>query len=160
MSFDYRVGSGFDAHKFASGRKLILGGVDIPFEKGLEGHSDADVLCHAIGDALLGAAGVGDLGDHFPPGDPEWKDADSLKLLSRIEHLVWKQDYKIVNIDATVILERPRISRYKEQMRNNIAEALKVDPLKISIKATTTEGMGFTGSGEGAAALATVLVGR
>jgi 2-C-methyl-D-erythritol 2,4-cyclodiphosphate synthase len=158
MTDDYRIGQGFDVHPFAEGRKLILGGVEIPSEQGLMGHSDADALCHAIGDALLGAAGLGDIGEHFPPSDLKWKDANSLHLLSLIEQMVWKAKFRIVNIDATLILEQPKIAPYREQMRKNIAKTLQIDKERISIKATTSERLGFTGRGEGIAALAVVLL--
>jgi len=136
----------------------MLGGVEIPFELGLEGHSDADVLLHAIGDALLGAAALGDLGQHFPPGDPRWKDADSANILADIEHLVWKVGFNIANIDATLILENPKIAPHRDVMRRRIAQILKIDIENISIKATTSEKMGFTGRGEGIAAQAVVLL--
>jgi len=151
---DFKIGLGFDVHPFAEGRKLILGGVEIPFKRGLAGYSDADVLCHAIGDALLGAAALGDIGDHFPPDDPQWKDANSLKLLTEIEHKVWQARFKVVNVDATLILEKPKIAPYKYQMRKNIAAALKISVDNVSVKATTTEKLGFTGREEGIAAMA------
>ena len=154
MTNDFKIGLGFDVHPFAEGRKLILGGVEIPFKRGLAGYSDADVLCHAIGDALLGAAALGDIGDHFPPDDPQWKDADSLKLLTEIEHKVWQAKFKVVNVDATLILEKPKIAPYKYQMRQNIAAALKIGVENVSVKATTTEKLGFTGREEGIAAMA------
>lgn len=155
---DFRIGQGFDVHKFVPGRKLILGGVEIPFDRGLLGHSDADVLCHAVADAVLGAAGLGDIGVHFPPSDNRWKDADSVKLLGVVESLLWKARYKVVNVDATVICERPKIAPYREQMRLNIARALKIDPENVSVKGTTTETLGFTGREEGIAAMAVVLI--
>ncbi|NQS98043.1 MAG: 2-C-methyl-D-erythritol 2,4-cyclodiphosphate synthase [candidate division Zixibacteria bacterium] len=154
MTNDFKIGLGFDVHPFAEGRKLILGGVEIPFKRGLAGYSDADVLCHAIGDALLGAAALGDIGDHFPPDDPQWKDANSLKLLTEIEHKVWQARFKVVNVDATLILEKPKIAPYKYQMRKNIAAALKISVDNVSVKATTTEKLGFTGREEGIAAMA------
>lgn len=158
MKKDFRIGQGFDVHRFADGRKLILGGVEIDHDRGLEGHSDADVLSHAIGDAMLGAAALGDLGKLFPPDDPQWKDADSLKILADIEHLVWKAGFKLVNVDATLILEKPKIAPYREIMRGKIASALKIDLENISVKATTTERLGFTGREEGIAATAVVLL--
>ncbi len=160
MAEDFRIGSGFDVHPLVSGRRLILGGVDIPFEKGLAGHSDADVLCHAIGDALLGAASLGDIGLHFPPDDAKWKDADSLKMLSDIERMVWKRYFRVVNVDATLIMERPKVAGYRQSMRENIAKALQIGLENVSVKATTTEGLGFTGRGEGVAAMAVVLLRR
>ena len=158
MNNEFRIGHGFDVHRLVENRKLILGGVEIPFEKGLAGHSDADVLCHAIGDAMLGAAALGDLGIFFPPDDPEWKDADSLKILEDIDRLVMKAGYHPVNIDATLILEKPKIAPYREEMRKKIASTLKIDIENISIKATTTERLGFTGREEGIAAEAVVLL--
>ncbi len=158
MNNEFRIGHGFDVHRLVENRKLILGGVEIPFEKGLDGHSDADVLCHAIGDAMLGAAALGDLGIFFPPDDPEWKDADSLKILEDIDRLVMKAGYHPVNIDATLILEKPKIAPYREEMRKKIASTLKIDIENISIKATTTERLGFTGREEGIAAEAVVLL--
>lgn len=160
MVDEYRIGSGFDVHPFAKGRRLVLGGVEIPFDRGLAGHSDADVLCHAIGDALLGAAALGDLGVFFPPSDPKWKDADSLEILAHIGQLVWKEYFRIVNIDSTLILEKPKIVNYRQRMRENIAEALKIELHRMSVKATTTEGLGFTGRREGVAAAATALLRR
>ena len=158
MSESFRIGHGFDVHKLVENRKLILGGVDIPFEKGLDGHSDADVLCHAIGDAMLGAAALGDLGKFFPPDDPEWKDADSVELLKNIGGMIEKSRYRIGNIDATLILEKPKIAPYREAMRKKIASALNIDIDQISIKATTTEKLGFTGREEGIAAEVVVLL--
>ncbi len=158
MSESFRIGHGFDVHKLVENRKLILGGVDIPFEKGLDGHSDADVLCHAIGDAMLGAAALGDLGKFFPPDDPEWKDADSVELLKNIGGMIEKSGYRIGNIDATLILEKPKIAPYREAMRKKIASALNIDVDQISIKATTTEKLGFTGREEGIAAEVVVLL--
>ena len=160
MTNDFRIGLGFDVHPFAEGRKLILGGVEIPFDIGLAGYSDADALCHAIGDALLGAAALGDIGDHFPPDDPQWKDADSLKLLAEIEHKVWQAKFKVVNVDATLILEKPKITPYKYQMRQNIAAALKISIDNVSVKATTTEKLGFTGREEGIAAMAAAALAK
>lgn len=160
MTTDYRIGQGFDVHAFAPDRKLILGGVEIPFDKGLAGHSDADVLCHAVSDALLGAAALGDIGEHFPPADSRWKDADSLILLADVEGLIWKARYKVVNIDATIICEFPKIGPYKEQMRINLARTLKIDIDCVSVKATTTEKLGFTGREEGIAASAIALLQR
>jgi 2-C-methyl-D-erythritol 2,4-cyclodiphosphate synthase len=155
---EYRIGQGYDVHRLVKGRPLILGGVEIPFELGLDGHSDADVLCHAIGDAMLGAAALGDLGKHFPPSEPEWKDADSLKLLSNINHMVWKEGYQLVNVDSTLIMERPMVMKYCNQMRRVLADTLKIDVKYVSVKATTSEGLGYTGKSEGIAASAMVLI--
>ena len=153
-----RIGHGYDVHKLPEGRRLILGGVDIPHEKGLLGHSDADVLLHAVSDALLGAAALGDIGKHFPPSDPKYLDADSLKLLERVKILIKDKGYSVGNIDATVIAQRPKLLPYIEQMRRNIAHALDTDIDRISVKATTEEKLGFTGSGEGIAAHAVALI--
>jgi len=158
MTSDYCIGQGFDAHKFKEGRKLILGGVDIPFPWGLQGHSDADVLCHALSDALLGAAALGDIGQHFPPSDPQWKDADSLQMLAQTENLIWKAHYKVVNVDATVICQEPKISLYSQLMRKNLAQALRIDQENVSVKGKTTEEMGFTGRREGIAVIAIALL--
>ena len=144
-----RVGMGYDVHKLVEGRKLILGGVEIPYEKGLLGHSDADVLLHAIMDALLGAAALGDIGKHFPDTDPAYKGISSIKLLEHVGRLIEEKLYVIGNIDATIIAQRPKMAPHIEQMRKNVAEALKIDIDQINIKATTEEGLGFTGTGEG-----------
>lgn len=149
-----RIGIGYDVHRLAEDRKLILGGVEIPYEKGLLGHSDADVLLHAIMDALLGAAALGDIGKHFPDTDEVYRGASSLKLLERVGELVEEELYVIGNIDATVIAQRPKLSPYIEQMRDNVAETLGIRKDQVNIKATTEEGLGFTGSGEGIAAQA------
>lgn len=154
----FRVGIGYDAHRFVRGRKLILGGIEIPFEKGLEGWSDADVLSHAIADAILGAASSGDIGKHFPPGDPRWKNAPSLDLIAASVNLVGNMGFEVVNVDSVLILEAPKVADYREQMMENIASALAVEAINVSVKATTTEGMGFAGTGEGAAAQAIVLL--
>lgn len=156
MSF--RVGIGYDAHRLVPGRRLVLGGIEIPHETGLLGHSDADVLSHAIGDALLGALGEGDLGRHFPPGDPEWKDASSLELLGRIMDIVRGRGGRIVNVDATLVLESPKVAPHAPAMRAALARALGVDDARISIKATTNEGLDAVGRGEGAVAHAVVLL--
>lgn len=147
-----RIGHGYDVHKLVEGRKLILGGVDIPYEKGLLGHSDADVLLHAISDSLLGAAALGDIGKLFPDNDPQYEGADSLVLLQRVYEAVKEKGYEITNIDATVLAQRPKLRPYIDTMRENIAKALDVDIDRISVKATTEEGLGFTGKGEGIAA--------
>lgn len=153
-----RIGQGYDVHKLVSDRKLVIGGVEIPFEKGLLGHSDADVLCHAIGDALLGAAGLGDLGRHFPDDDPQYKDCSSLKLLEEIQERLKTKNFEILNIDATLICQRPRVAPYIPEMYENISRALKISPTLLNIKATTEEGLGFTGREEGIAATASVLI--
>jgi 2-C-methyl-D-erythritol 2,4-cyclodiphosphate synthase len=153
-----RVGLGYDAHRLVAGRPLILGGVAIPYEKGLLGHSDADVLTHAIGDALLGAVGAGDLGTHFPDQDPAYKDISSLILLARIMAVVRDRGFAPVNVDATIVAEQPRLASHIPAMQTNLAPILGLTPAEVNIKATTTEHMGFTGRGEGLAAYAVVLV--
>lgn len=144
-----RIGMGYDVHKLVEDRKLILGGVEIPYEKGLLGHSDADVLLHAIMDALLGAAALGDIGKHFPDTDEKYKGADSLMLLRHVGELLTGEKLLIENIDATIIAQRPKMRPYIDTMRENIAKALEIDITQINVKATTEEGLGFTGSGEG-----------
>ncbi len=158
MNETSRIGFGFDVHRLVEDRKLILGGVEIPFEKGLLGHSDADVIVHAVCDALLGALALGDIGKHFPDSDPHYKDIDSLKLLSHVGGLLLRHGYEAVNIDVMLILERPKIARYVQRMRENIAGALNIDFGRVSVKATTSEGIGFTGKGEGAVAQAVALI--
>ncbi len=153
-----RVGQGFDVHQLVKGRKCIIGGVDIPFDKGLEGHSDADVLLHAISDAILGAAGLGDIGKHFPNTDPSIKNIDSRDILRQVILLIHEQKYSIINIDATVICELPKLTPYIDRMKNNIALDCGVDINVVNVKATTTENLGFTGRGEGIAAQAICLV--
>ncbi len=153
-----RIGSGYDVHKLVEGRKLILGGVDVPYEKGLLGHSDADVLAHAIADALLGAAALGDIGKLFPDNDPQYEGADSLVLLGRVCALLVEKGYSIGNIDATVIAQRPKLAPHIPQMRENLAKACGIASSQVSVKATTEEGLGFTGSGEGIAASAVCLL--
>ena len=153
-----RIGTGYDVHKLVEGRKLILGGVDIPYEKGLLGHSDADVLVHAIMDALLGAAALGDIGLHFPDSDPEYKGADSLMLARRVSEILEENGFLIENVDATVIAQAPKLRPYIDQMRQNIAAALCVDLSQVSVKATTEEHLGFTGRGEGISAQAAALI--
>lgn len=152
-----RVGLGVDSHAFAPGRELVIGGVVIPHDAGLAGHSDADVLCHAIGDALLGAAGLGDLGGMFPASD-EWRDASSVSLLEHIAAAVAEAGHRVVNVDSTVIAQAPRLSPHTRAMATNIASALGVEPRAVSVKATTTDGLGFAGRGEGVAAMAVALV--
>ncbi len=154
----FRVGQGYDVHAFAEGRKLILGGIEIPHDRGLLGHSDADVLLHTITDAALGAIGEGDIGRHFPDTDPEWKDADSAKLLQYIWKMVEDKGYVLGNVDATIIAQRPKMAPYIEPIKNRIAELLHADPSQINVKATTTEKLGFTGREEGIASLATILL--
>jgi 2-C-methyl-D-erythritol 2,4-cyclodiphosphate synthase len=153
-----RVGLGYDAHPLVAGRPLILGGVKIPYHLGLMGHSDADVLTHAIGDALLGAVGAGDLGAHFPASDPAYKGISSLVLLKRIMELVHKRGFRPVNVDATVVAEKPRLAPHLPEMKANLAPILALSPEDINLKATTTEQLGFAGRGEGMAAYAVVLV--
>ena len=154
----FRVGQGFDAHRFAAGRPLVLGGVRVPHDRGLEGHSDADVLCHAVTDAILGAMGLGDMGRHFPSSDPQWRNADSLDLLRRAVALVSGAGGRCEQVDATLLLEAPRVAPHVEAMRENLARSLGVPVDRVSVKATTTDGMGFAGRGEGAAASAVALV--
>lgn len=155
-----RIGQGFDVHALVPGRKLIIGGVDIPFERGLLGHSDADVLLHAVTDALLGAAGLGDIGRHFPDSDARFKDADSRKLLRETARLIGHAGYRVVNVDATVIARAPRMAPHVAAMAANIAADLGIAPGDVNIKAKTTEGLGFTGRGEGIAAQAVALIER
>ena len=153
-----RIGHGYDVHKLVEGRKLIMGGVEIPYEKGLLGHSDADVLLHAISDALLGAAALGDIGGMFPDNDPQFKDADSLVLLSKVAERLKENGYTVGNIDATVIAQNPKMKPHIEKMRANIASACSVDISAVSVKATTEEWLGFTGSGEGISAHAVCII--
>jgi len=153
-----RVGQGYDIHRLVLGRPLILAGLTIPFEKGLEGHSDADVLVHAVIDALLGAAALGDIGSHFPDTDPRFKDADSMELLRRTVDTLNGQGYAIVNVDSSVIAEAPKLSAHIETMRGNLAEALGIDPQFVSVKAKTNEGVGPEGRGESIRAYAIALV--
>lgn len=153
-----RIGSGYDVHRLAEGRKLILGGVEIPYEKGLLGHSDADVLVHAVMDALLGAAAMGDIGRHFPDNDEQYKNISSLLLLEKVSLLLKERGYNTINIDATVIAQKPKLAPYIEQMVKNMADVLGVPCDSINVKATTEEGLGFTGSGEGIAAQAVCLI--
>lgn len=153
-----RAGIGFDAHRYIKGRDLVLGGVKIPYSLGLEGWSDADVLTHAIADAVLGAGALGDLGEHFPPGDPAYEDIPGLVILEKVAALLDDHGYVVVNIDVVVILEEPRISEYREDMRYGIASVFGIGREDVSIKATTTEGMGFAGRKEGVAAMAVALV--
>ncbi len=153
-----RIGMGYDVHRLVTGRPLVLGGVRIPFQKGLLGHSDADVVTHAICDALLGAAALGDLGNHFPDSSAEFKDIESIVLLKRCARLLQTKGYVLVNLDVTLIAEAPKISPYKSQMQQNLADALGARPDAISVKATTTEGLGYLGKGEGMAAMCVALI--
>ena len=153
-----RIGHGYDVHRLAAGRKLILGGVEIPFERGLEGHSDADVLVHAVMDALLGAAAMGDIGLLFPDTDETFRGADSLMLLHEVADRIRKAGYCIGNVDATVIAQAPKLRPYIDRMRDNISRVLEIDPGQVNVKATTEERLGFTGSGEGMAAHAVALL--
>lgn len=153
-----RIGQGYDVHRLTEGRDLILGGVKIPYEKGLLGHSDADVLVHAIMDALLGAAALGDIGQHFPDSDPAYKGISSMELLGHVGTLLQENRYMIENIDATIIAQRPKLAAYRPQMAENIAKVLGIQTNQVSVKATTEEGLGFTGSGEGISAQAIALL--
>lgn len=153
-----RIGLGYDVHAFAEGRKLVLGGVDIPFERGLDGHSDADVLVHAIMDALVGAMRAGDIGKLFPDTDPAYEGADSVKLLEHVGRLVREKGFEIVDIDSVLMIQDPKISPYREQMRANIAAALQIPVDNVGVKATTTEWLGYEGRGEGASAQAVTLL--
>lgn len=154
----FRIGQGFDVHQLVEGRPLIIGGITIPYEKGLLGHSDADVLLHTVSDACLGAIGEGDIGKHFPDTDPNFKDADSAKLQQHVWELVKEKGYKLGNIDCTIIAQKPKMAPYIEQIRERIAELLEADQSKVNVKATTTEQLGFTGRGEGIAAQVAVLL--
>jgi 2-C-methyl-D-erythritol 2,4-cyclodiphosphate synthase len=153
-----RAGIGYDVHKLVTGRRLILGGVEIPFAKGLSGHSDADVLTHAIMDALLGAAGLRDIGSQFPPDDPKYKDISSLLLLDEVNKLVWDKGFIVVNIDAVIVAQQPKISPFIDDMRRLISRRLGINLEQLMVKATTTDGLGFAGRGEGMAAYAVALV--
>ncbi len=153
-----RIGHGYDVHKLAPGRRLILGGVDVPYHEGLLGHSDADVLTHAVMDALLGAAGLGDIGQHFPDTDPAYAGADSLKLLERVMELLREAGYAVGNVDATVLAQAPKLAPHIPQMRENLARVMGVDVGQVNVKATTEEGLGFTGAKEGIAAHAVALI--
>jgi 2-C-methyl-D-erythritol 2,4-cyclodiphosphate synthase len=154
----YRIGNGYDVHRLINGRKLILGGVEIPYSLGLDGHSDADVLCHALCDSLIGASAAGDLGKYFPDNDKKWKDISSLVLLKKSYNLVIERGYKIANIDTTIVAQQPKLSPYIESMITNISETLTINPNQVNIKATTTESLGFAGREEGIAAYAVVLL--
>lgn len=153
-----RIGQGFDVHRFGPGSGLVIGGVHIPYSKGLVAHSDGDVLLHAVCDALLGAAGLGDIGQHFPDSDPRWRDVDSRCLLKHVVNLVHHNMLHIINLDVTVIAQQPKLSAYKNAIRTNLAQDLQLDQACVNVKATTTETLGFTGRGEGIACLAIVLL--
>jgi 2-C-methyl-D-erythritol 2,4-cyclodiphosphate synthase len=153
-----RIGQGFDVHQLTEGRPLIIGGIEIPYEKGLLGHSDADVLLHTVADACLGAIAAGDIGKHFPDTDPEFKDADSAKLLKHVWQLVKDKGYALGNIDCTIIAQKPKMAPYIDQMRERIADLLEADINQVNVKATTTEQLGFAGRGEGIASQATILI--
>jgi len=156
---EIRVGHGFDVHRLVENRPLVLGGVEISYEKGLQGHSDADVLLHAICDALLGAAGLADIGTHFPAEDPKYKDADSTMLLAEVRRMLTRAGFdRIVNLDTVIMAEKPKLAPYVDQMKMKIAEVLQIEPERVGIKATTTEGLGFTGREEGIAASAVCLI--
>ena len=155
---ELRIGLGYDVHAFAYGRELVLGGVRLPYERGLAGHSDADVLVHALMDAILGATRLGDIGQHFPDGDERWKGADSLDLLRRVGEMMRDSGWFLADADLVLVLEQPKVSAYRDRMRGNMAAALGVDVERVGLKATTTEGLGFEGRGEGVAAHAVVLL--
>ena len=153
-----RIGHGFDVHQLVAGRRLVIGGVEIPYDKGLGGHSDADVLLHAVTDALLGAAGLGDIGQHFPDTEERWRGADSIELLRLACGVVANEDLRVVNVDATLVLEAPKIGPHRHAMREKLAEAIGVPVRRVNVKATTGEGVGFVGRGEGAAAMAVAML--
>lgn len=155
---EFRVGIGYDSHRLVEGRPLILGGVEIPSEKGLQGHSDADILLHAVTDAILGAAGQGDIGELFPPSDPQWKDAESSVFLRHAAELLESYGWGLVNVDAVIVLERPRILPYRDRIRENVAAMLGIDPTAVGLKAKTNEGIGPVGAGELAVAHAIALI--
>ncbi len=153
-----RIGNGYDSHRFAKGRRLVLGGVEIPHDRGLTGHSDADAVAHAVTDALLGAAGLGDIGRHFPPSDPQWKDADSMQLLARVVRLLEGHNYQTVNVDVTVVAEAPKIGPHADAMRERLASVLGISPAHVSVKGKTNEGLGWIGRAEGIAVFAVALI--
>ncbi len=159
MSSKMRVGIGYDVHPLTSGRRLVLGGVDIPFNKGLSGWSDADVLAHAIIDALLGAAALGDIGSHFPPGEPQYKDISSLTLLERVGDKLAENSWQIVNVDATIVAEQPKLRDFIDQMRQQLSQTLGIALNRVGVKASTSAQLGFVGRGEGIAAYAVALIG-
>ncbi len=154
----FRIGNGYDVHRLVEGRKLVLGGVNIPFEKGLLGHSDADVLCHALCDAILGAANAGDIGQHFPDSSDRFKGISSLVLLGKVGEIIRNKGFEIGNLDAIVVAQRPKVLPYSDTMKQNIAEALKINKSLVGIKGTSTEGLGFTGTEEGIASYAIALL--
>jgi 2-C-methyl-D-erythritol 2,4-cyclodiphosphate synthase len=158
MKGNWRVGIGYDVHALTAGRRLVLGGVEVTFERGLSGWSDADVLTHAIMDALLGAVALGDIGRHFPPGDPQYEGISSLKLLEKVKGLLDENGWQVSNVDATVIAERPSLSEHIEKMREKLCRTLGIEMEQVSVKASTSDGLGFTGRGEGIAALALATV--
>lgn len=160
MADNIRVGTGFDIHPLTPGRQLVLGGVNIPFDKGLDGWSDADVLTHAIIDALLGAAGLGDIGSHFPPGDPEYKDISSLVLLKRVRDKLTENGWLIGNLDATIVAEQPKLRDFIDRMHQQLSQTLGIAPDQVSVKASTSNQLGFTGRGEGMATWAVALIER
>ena len=160
MKSKMHVGIGYDVHPLTPGRRLVLGGVDIPFDKGLSGWSDADVLSHAIIDALLGAAGLGDIGSHFPPGEPEYKDISSLVLLERVKNELKENGWLIVNVDATIVAEQPRLRGFIDRMRQHLGQTLGINVNQVSVKASTSDRLGFVGRGEGIAACAVALIER
>jgi len=155
---DIRVGIGYDVHPLAPGRRLVLGGVDIPFDKGLGGWSDADVLTHAVMDALLGAAALGDIGSHFPPGEPQYKDISSLVLLERVSNELAKNSWQVGNIDATIVAEQPKLKDFIDGMRHQLSQTLGINISQVSVKASTSAGLGFVGRGEGMAAYAVAMI--
>jgi 2-C-methyl-D-erythritol 2,4-cyclodiphosphate synthase len=157
---NYRAGFGYDVHRLVEGRPLILGGVEVPFEKGLEGHSDADVLLHALIDAILGAAGLGDIGSHFPSSDPSIKGISSLDMLTSVMSMVGEKGWLVENVDATIVAQRPRLSPHTPRMKSAIAEAVGIEEERVNIKSKTTDGLGFTGAGEGMAAYCAVMLSR
>jgi len=158
MTDNLRVGIGYDIHPLVSGRKLMLGGVEIPFDKGLEGWSDADVLIHAIMDALLGAASMGDIGAHFPPGEPEYRDISSLILLEKVKEKLEEDGWKVVNIDTIILADEPKLQDYIDRIQRKLSDSLEINTERISIKASSANGLGFIGSGEGIAALAVAMI--
>jgi len=158
VNIDMRAGTGFDAHPLVAGRKLVLGGIEIPFDRGLDGWSDADVLTHAVIDSLLGAAALGDIGSHFPPGDPQYKDVSSLSLLRKAKEKLSQDGWRIVNVDATIVAESPRLREYIDPMREKLSEALGIDAGQVSVKASTANGLGMVGRGEGMMAYAAAMI--
>jgi 2-C-methyl-D-erythritol 2,4-cyclodiphosphate synthase len=158
MSDNIRIGIGYDAHPLVTGRRLVLGGVHVPYDEGLEGWSDADVLTHAVMEALLGAAALGDIGQHFPPGEAEFKEVSSLFLLDKVVEKLEERGWRVVNIDATVVAEKPRLHEYIDDMRHNLCHVLGIDMDRVSIKASTNNGLGFIGEGEGIAAYAVAMI--